>query len=134
MKDESVPTEGGATQIYIPKNQFKLFNIMYTRLNHNRTKKYYREIVENAIDTTEVYIKKFPSIEIYNSILKQLKDIQRNIIFDNVEFNEETLYERYNLGAIAVKNFDLEKDEYAQRLSDVFGGSFDYYSMPENNS
>lgn len=29
------------------------------------------------------------------------------------------------------KNFDLETDKYGQKLSDIFGGTFDYYLMPE---
>jgi len=104
---------------------------MYTRLNKNRTKKYYKEIVEDVIKETEENIKMFPSISMYVSILNQLKDIQKNIITNNIEFDENTLYKRYSLGSIAVKNFDLEHEEYAQKLSDVFGGSFNYYLMPE---
>ncbi|WP_185145395.1 hypothetical protein [Apibacter muscae] len=43
---------------------------------------------------------------------------------------ENEIYNRYNFGAIAAKNFNLDIDEYAQKLSDVFGGLFDYYTMP----
>ena len=32
---------------------------------------------------------------------------------------------------IAVKNFDENVDEYAQKLIDSYGGSFDYNKMPE---
>ena len=53
---------------------------MYTRLNKNRTKKYYKEIVENVLKETQENVKMFPSISMYVSILNQLKDIQDNII------------------------------------------------------
>ncbi|MBK2266493.1 MULTISPECIES: immunity protein Tsi6 family protein [Francisella] len=104
---------------------------MYIRLNKNRTKKYYQTIVNLAIKETEAILEKNSKITLYNSIYNQLLDIQEQIINNNAILSEDELYDRYSLGAIAVKNFSLENDEYAQKLSDSFGGAFDYSSMPE---
>lgn len=104
---------------------------MYTRLNKNRNKKYYTKIVGIAIEETERLLKQSPEITMYSVILNQLIDIKENIIDNNIVFSESELYRRYTIGAIAVKNFELENDEYAQKLSDVFGGTFDYDIMPE---
>jgi len=104
---------------------------MYTRLNNNRTKEYYREILNQAISKTEELLKMSPQIQIYHSIYSQLVNILEEVVKNNVVFSEKELYEKYSLGAIAAKNFDLEHDEYAQKLSDSFGGIFDYDKMPE---
>ena len=104
---------------------------MYKRLNLNRKKSYYKLILEEVIKETEIYLNKSPEISLYRMILNQLKDIELNIVKKNNVFSEDELYNRYSLGAIAVKNFDLETDEYGQKLSDIFGGTFDYYLMPE---
>jgi hypothetical protein len=104
---------------------------MYTRLNKHRTKKYYREIINQAIIKTDELLKMSPEIQIYHSIYNQLIDINEKIVKNNLVFSENELSERYSLGELIVKNFDLENDEYAQKLSDSFGGMFDYHKMPE---
>lgn len=104
---------------------------MYKRLDQNRTKKYYREIVNLVTEETRILIGMSPEITIYLSIFNQLLDIHKNIIEKGIVFSEDELYAKYSLGALAVKNFDLENDEYAQKLSDSFGGTFDYSQMPE---
>ncbi|AFJ09676.1 hypothetical protein PI172_0362 [Prevotella intermedia] len=50
---------------------------------------------------------------------------------NNTMVSKFDLYRMYSLGSIAAKNFDLENDEYAQKLSDSYSGAFDYHSMPE---
>ena len=45
---------------------------MYTRLSHKRTKKYYREIVDLAIEETQKLLEISPEIAMYRSILNQL--------------------------------------------------------------
>ncbi|WP_312076431.1 immunity protein Tsi6 family protein [Chryseobacterium sp.] len=105
---------------------------MYTRLDNNRTKKYYREIINSALLETEKLLKMSPEIIIYQSIYNQLADINEKIIKNHIIFSEDELYNRYSLGALAVKNFDLDNDEYAQKLSDSFGGTFDYNEMKES--
>lgn len=103
---------------------------MYTRLFLNRTKKRYEEILNIAVDETLLLAEKNPDINIYRVIYNQLIDIKDNIIIKKTVFTEDEIFKRYNLGAIAVKNFDIEYDEYGQKLSDVFGGSIDYHQMP----
>ena len=88
---------------------------MYTHLSHKRTKKYYREIVDLAIEETQKLLEISPEIAI-----EQCK------VFSVME-----LYRKYSLGLIAVKNFDEATDEYAQKLIDSYGGAFDYYDMVE---
>lgn len=105
---------------------------MYTRLNKHRTKKYYRDIINQAIIKTDELLKISPEIQMYHSIHNQLIDINEKIVKNSIVFSENELHKRYSLGEIAVKNFDLEHDEYAQKLSDSFGGMFDYHEMPES--
>lgn len=104
---------------------------MYTRLHTKRTKKYYREIVDLAIEETKNLMEMSPKVGIYFSIYNQLVDIRQNIIVENKVFTKFDLYKRYSLGMIAVKNFDGNTDEYAQKLIDSYGGAFDYDKMPE---
>ena len=104
---------------------------MYTRLHTKRTKKYYREIVNLAIEETKNLMEMSPKVAIYASIYNQLVDIKQNIIEENKVFSRFELYKRYSLGMIAVKNFDENADEYAQNLIDIYGGTFYYNKMPE---
>lgn len=104
---------------------------MYTRLHTKRTKKYYREIVDLAIEETKNLMEMSPKVAIYASIYNQLVDIKQNIIEENKVFSRFELYKRYSLGMIVVKNFDENADEYAQKLIDSYGGAFDYDKMPE---
>ena len=80
---------------------------MYTRLHTKRTKKYYREIVNLAIEETKNLMEMSPKVAIYASIYNQLVDIKQNIIEENKVFSRFELYKRYSLGMIAVKNFGL---------------------------
>ena len=104
---------------------------MYTRLSHKRTKKYYREIVDLAIEETQKLLEISPEIAMYRSILNQLIDIKHTIIEQCKVFAVMELYRKYSLGLIAAKNFDEATDEYAQKLIDSYGGAFDYYDMVE---
>jgi len=67
----------------------------------------------------------------YQEIYNQLLDINELVVVQERKISDDEIYSRYTLGAIATKNFDLEHEIYAQKLSDIFGGSFDYYQMPE---
>ncbi len=96
-----------------------------------RTKTYHREIVNLAIEETKNLMEMSPKVAIYASIYNQLVDIKQNIIEENKVFSRFELYKRYSLGMIAVKNFDENADEYAQKLIDSYGGTFDYNKMPE---
>lgn len=98
---------------------------------YKEEKKYYREIVDLAIEETKILMEMSPKVGIYLSIYNQLVDIKQNIIEENKVFSRFELYKRYSLGMIAVKNFDENADEYAQKLIDSYGGTFDYNKMPE---
>ena len=104
---------------------------MYKRLDFDNTKKYYQKIVKETLEQTKELAARFPDIPMYQSIYNQIKDIQENLIDKRVYFSENQIFKRYSLGAIAVKNFDLRHEEYAQRLSDIFGGAIEYPEMPE---
>lgn len=103
--------------------------MLYKRLETNETKAYYREILDATTSETERYVRKFPEISMYENILSQLQDIKEKIVVEQIVLTEDEVFERCSLGAIAVKNFDLENEEYAQRLSDIFGGAMDYYKF-----
>ncbi len=104
---------------------------MYTRLFLNRTKNKYKEILNIALNETRLLVERNPEMGIYKVIYDQLTDIKDNIIIKNKIFTENEIFNKYTLGAIAVKNFDIEHDEYGQKLSDIFGGAVDYHQMPE---
>ena len=53
---------------------------MHKRLNKNRTKKNYREIVNLAIEETKKLKDISPEITMYQSIFNQLLDIDQKII------------------------------------------------------
>ena len=68
---------------------------MYTRLHTKRTKKYYREIVNLAIEETKNLMEMSPKVAIYASIYNQLVDIKQNIIEENKVFSRFELYEKF---------------------------------------
>lgn len=103
----------------------------YIRLYLNRTKTNYRNILADVLQKTKTYCEEFPSITMYQEIYNQLLDIKALIVVQQKKLSEDKIYHRYTLGAIASKNFDLEHEIYAQKLSDVFGGAFDYYQMSD---
>ncbi|MDR2270130.1 MAG: immunity protein Tsi6 family protein [Sphingobacterium sp.] len=86
-----------------------------------------------AIIETMALKERFPNITMYGDILKQLSDIKGRVVVDNNILTEDAIYTRYSLGHIAVKNFSLKDDPYAQKLSDIFGGLFDYSAMPSGD-
>lgn len=106
-------------------------NNMYTRLSKNTTKSYYRSVIEQAIVETQKLMLMSPEVTMYNSIYNQLVDLKTKVVLNNIIIPKFDLYRMYSLGSIAAKNFDLENDEYAQRLSDSYSGAFDYHRMPE---
>ena len=70
---------------------------MYTRLSHKRTKKYYREIVDLAIEETQKLLEISPEIAMYRSILNQLIDIKHTIIEQCKVFSVMELYRIVNI-------------------------------------
>ncbi len=104
---------------------------MYLRLSKKMTKKYYKEIVNETINETKSYLIKFPDVTIYRVIYNQIMDIKINVIEKGIVFTQDEVFKRYNLGAIAIKNFDVEFNEYGQKLSDISGGSYRYWGLPD---
>lgn len=94
------------------------------------TKKEYRSLLKNTLEETNDYITKFPEIVLYDSISSQISDII-NTINESIVLNQEEIYEKYSLGAIAVKNFDANNEIYSRKLQDIFGGLFEYWDMIE---
>jgi hypothetical protein len=103
----------------------------YTRLHLNRTKTNYKNILADVLEQTKKYVDEFPSIPMYQQIYNQHLDIKELIVIQHKILSGNEIYNRYTLGAIASKNFDLEHEVYAQKLSDILGGSFDYHEMTE---
>ncbi|TWP28384.1 hypothetical protein ETU08_09065 [Apibacter muscae] len=94
------------------------------------TKKEYNLLILKVKKETEKLFYKYPEITIYKIILDQLIDIISSLK-SNKKFTDNEIYKRYNLGAIAVKNFDCDEDLYGRELQDIFGGLFDYHQMPD---
>jgi len=94
------------------------------------TKTEYRELLDNLKEETKKLVDKFPEITIYKSIYNQIIDIIKRI--NNKEIlSEQEIYQQYSIGAIAVKNFDCDKDIYGRKLQDAFGALFEYWNLPE---
>ena len=104
---------------------------MYTRLSQKATKVYYKQIMEEAITETDRLRKQYPEISVYELIYAQLVDLKERLIVHNQVYSKAALYQRYSFGGIVAKNFDLETDEYAQKISDCYGGAFDYHCLQE---
>lgn len=103
---------------------------MYKRVS---TKEEAKKVVIETLLQTEDFIKQFPEIELYKLIEKKIKIIQEDVFLKKIQLNpfEVMLIPKYKLGAIATRNFDLEKDEYAQRLSDIFSLIYEYSELPD---
>jgi len=93
-----------------------------------QTQKEYKDLLESMLKETTDYLSRHPEIALYHSISSQIADII-HIIDKNIVLQEQQIYERYSLGAIATKNFDCKNDLYGRKLQDIFGGLFDYWNM-----
>ncbi len=92
------------------------------------TQKAYKDLLESMFKETCDYRTKFPEIALYSSIANQIVDIIR-VIGSGIVLDEQQIYEKYSLGAIAAKNFDCGSDLYGRKLQDIFGGLFEYWDM-----
>jgi hypothetical protein len=101
---------------------------MYKRVE---TKSEYRKVVEDTLQETEILIERFKEISIYKVIYEQIIQIREDVLVRKLRMTLFEIVDKYYLGAIAVKNFDVEHDEYAQKLSDISGLSYKYLDLPE---
>lgn len=102
---------------------------MYQRLSVNKTKSYYKQILNETIAIVAHLLEQEPDVLTQN-IYDQLVDIQKNVVVEGRYSDWEQINERYTLGAIAVKNYD-EDDEVYQRLCDIFAGAIMYSELPD---
>lgn len=102
---------------------------MYTRLHEKNTKEEYRNVLYDTIAIVSENVAT-TGAEIWERILAQLKDIDENIVHGKTKMEWDEIFERYELGTLAVNNFD-ESDEMYGRLCDIFGGAVEYYDAPE---
>ena len=108
---------------------------MYLKINKMKdkyievnTKKAYKDLLKSMLKETNDYLTRFPELTLYHSISSQIADII-HVIDENIVLEEQQIYDRYSLGAIATKNFDAQNELYARKLQDIFGGLFDYWDM-----
>lgn len=92
------------------------------------TQDQYFAVLKEAIQQTEEYIKHYPEINMYQSILNQLVFIQ-NVVMIERRIPTEDEVEKLTLGSIAVKNFDYENDPYADLLMDCYSKCLRYTSL-----
>lgn len=113
------------------KFMYLKINKMYKRVS---TKEEAKEVITETLYQTEDFIKKFPEIVLYKLIAKKIKIIKEDVFIKKIQLDpfKAMLIERYKLGAIATKNFDIERDEYAQRISTISSLIYDYSNIPEN--
>lgn len=100
---------------------------MYTSLSENKTKQYYKKIVDDTLSLAEKRLDEgnhYP----WSSIVNQLKDIQVMVV-ENYSFADwEEIHDRYTLGILAVQEFP-EGDEMQSRLCDIFWGVVHYKEL-----
>lgn len=100
---------------------------MYSRFTKIPTKKEYQQVLEDTL----AYVTKLSSKDtdpIYPYIVDELNDIYEVIILNNTSLDSDDIFERYDIGAISIKNFD-ESEEIHQRLCDVFYGTVHYQEL-----
>lgn len=100
---------------------------MYISLINNKTKAYYRQIVDSTLAIAEDHVKESES-PLWISIVNQIKDIKENVVETQSITDWEDIYDRYSLGRIALEYFE-EDDEMYQRLCDIFGGAVHYNEL-----
>lgn len=67
---------------------------------------------------------------LYKTIYDQLIDIKKNVVETATLKDYDAINERYNLGGLAIKNFD-DDDELRIILTTVFKGALYYSELPE---
>ena len=100
---------------------------MYKRVE---TKAEYEQTMEEALAKTQLLMQRFPEMGIYKTINEQLLKIRKEVIVEKIRMTPFEMIDRYQLGGIVAKNFDLEKEEYAQMLSDLTGLAYKYADLP----
>lgn len=107
---------------------------MYTDLENQLTKKYYREIVEKALAQAKEEYEQFPNDRMNISFYHQLLDIKKTVIDDQEVYTEDEAYQKYPMAVMVVRNFLGEEanTEYAKMLQDIVWGISLYPAMIEN--
>lgn len=107
---------------------------MYIRLSQKMTKKYFKEILDNALQQARMEYEESPDNSLNVSIYNQLLDIKKKVVEEKYIFTEEESRKRYPLGVLVVRNFDgyLDMDwDYPKKLIDIAGGISRYPNLPE---
>lgn len=94
------------------------------------TKKEFCNLLEQVIAETKSLKVKNPSVSLYTSIYNQLIDIKEHVIVRGISFSRDQVKKRYNIGPLAVKNFDDNIDIYARKLEDIYGSIDEYKDYP----
>lgn len=104
---------------------------MYTRLENKMTKKYFREIVADALIQAEKEYNLNPDNTLSQSFFNQLKDIKKTVIEQNIVYTEDEAFKRYPMGVMAMRNFEDDERDYPKQLSDIVWGISRYPEMLE---
>lgn len=73
---------------------------------------------------------KFPEIYIYQIIYNQLKSIKQRVIDNQEIITRDEVFNEYNFGSIAAKNFD--NTSFGDNLMFIYGLSYKYANLPDN--
>jgi hypothetical protein len=104
---------------------------MYTRLEDNMTKKYYREILEAAIEQAKAEKDAIgDQVPMYVSVYNQLLDIKKTVVEKKRAYTYEQARKRYSLGVIAARNYE-DAGDYQSHLFDIDWGIRYYPTMNE---
>lgn len=107
----------------------KIVNMYLYHFLENETKLNYDIFLNKVIGLIEDIMAKVDDY-LYKIIYDQLIDIRLNVINSNVLKDYDEINERYNLGGLAIKNFE-ENDELRIILVNVFRGALHYSEFPE---
>lgn len=106
---------------------------MYTDLEDNLTKCYYKKILNEAILRSEEDLNDSPHNSQNISFHNQLLDIKQCVIIDKVVYTQDQAYNKYPLAVMVSRNFlgDEGESDYAKMLKDIVWGISLYPNMPE---
>lgn len=97
---------------------------------YNENKNNYRKILDLTIIESEGLKNKFPEIYIYQIIYNQLKSIKQRVIDNQEIITRDEVFNEYNFGSIAAKNFD--NTSFGDNLMFIYGLSYKYANLPDN--
>lgn len=102
---------------------------MYNNFKDIPTLEQYHKVLDDTVEYFRVNPEELPNA-LVNHVLAQLNDFKSHLNDYDSLGDEDDIYERYDLGAIAVHNLE-DGSESQMRLFDIVWGIIHYKEIPE---